>query len=414
MSSRRRKGNKKDGGDEKHRIAIVNSDKCKPRKCALECKTYCPVNRMGKKCIDVGKKSKISYISETLCIGCGICVQKCPFEAIHIINLPSNLNQSTTHRYGPNSFKLHRLPTPRPGQVLGLVGTNGIGKSTALKILGGKMKPNLGDFESLGPDWSEILAYFRGSELQNYLSKIVVDDLTVAMKPQFVDHIPRSVKGLLGKIIEKMDTRGVSDELMDMLELKHVTGRALDVLSGGELQRFAICATAVQDKNVYMFDEPSSYLDVKQRLNAAQVIRSLIEGEDGAKRYVVCVEHDLSVLDYLSDFICVLYGVPGAYGVVTMPFSVREGINVFLAGFIPTENMRFRDMELTFKVAQQLEAETIDLSGDKKVAGIYTYPNMTKTLKPKARRRKKKKKKKKKRIKRMCVFECVCTPLLEN
>ena len=56
MSSRRRKGNKKDGGDEKHRIAIVNSDKCKPRKCALECKTYCPVNRMGKKCIDVGKE----------------------------------------------------------------------------------------------------------------------------------------------------------------------------------------------------------------------------------------------------------------------------------------------------------------------------------------------------------------------
>mgnify|MGYP001463456011 FL=1 len=268
MSSRRRKGNKKDGGDEKHRIAIVNSDKCKPRKCALECKTYCPVNRMGKKCIDVGKKSKISYISETLCIGCGICVQKCPFEAIHIINLPSNLNQSTTHRYGPNSFKLHRLPTPRPGQVLGLVGTNGIGKSTALKILGGKMKPNLGDFESLGPDWSEILAYFRGSELQNYLSKIVVDDLTVAMKPQFVDHIPRTVKGLLGKIVNKMDTRGVSDELMNMLELKHVTGRSLDVLSGGELQRFAICATAIQDKNVYMFDEPSSYLDVKQRLNA--------------------------------------------------------------------------------------------------------------------------------------------------
>ena len=92
-----------------------------------------------------------------------------------------------------------------------------------------------------------------------------------------------------------MDTRGVSDELMDMLELKHVTGRALDVLSGGELQRFAICATAVQDKNVYMFDEPSSYLDVKQRLNAAQVIRSLIEGEDGAKRYVLFVWSTISV-----------------------------------------------------------------------------------------------------------------------
>jgi len=66
--------------------------------------------------------------------------------------------------------------------------------------------------------------------------------------------------------------------------------------------------------------------------------------------YVIVVEHDLSVLDYLSDFICCLYGKPGAYGVVTLPFSVREGINIFLAGFVPTENLRFRDESLTFKV----------------------------------------------------------------
>lgn len=73
--------------------------------------------------------------------------QKCPFDAITIINLPSNLERETTHRYSANSFKLHRLPIPRPGEVLGLVGTNGIGKSTALKILAGKMKPNLGQYE---------------------------------------------------------------------------------------------------------------------------------------------------------------------------------------------------------------------------------------------------------------------------
>lgn len=71
-----------------------------------------------------------------------------------------------------------------------------------------------------------------------------------------------------------------------------------------------------------MFDEPSSYLDVKQRLKAAAAIRNLIRGD----RYIILVEHDLSVLDYLSDFICCLYGIPGSYGVVTMPFSVREGI----------------------------------------------------------------------------------------
>ena len=97
-----------------------------------------------------------------------------------------------------------------------------------------------------------------------------------------------------------------------------------------------------------MFDEPSSYLDVKQRLNAARMIRSLSKHNN----YIICVEHDLSVLDYLSDFVCCLYGNPGAYGVVTMPFSVREGINIFLSGFVPTENMRFRDFELNFKLRE--------------------------------------------------------------
>jgi ATP-binding cassette subfamily E protein 1 len=82
------------------------------------------------------------------------------------INLPTDLSAAIVHRYSANSFKLHRLPTPRPGQVLGLVGTNGIGKSTALKILSGKLKPNLGRFDS-PPDWEEILKYFRGSELQS-------------------------------------------------------------------------------------------------------------------------------------------------------------------------------------------------------------------------------------------------------
>lgn len=114
----------------------------------------------------VTPESRIAFISESLCIGCGICPKRCPFSAITIINLPTNLESQITHRYAANSFKLHRLPMPRPGLVLGLVGTNGIGKSTALKILSGKLKPNLGRYDN-PPDWEDVIKYFRGSELQS-------------------------------------------------------------------------------------------------------------------------------------------------------------------------------------------------------------------------------------------------------
>ncbi|CAN0131742.1 unnamed protein product, partial [Phaeothamnion confervicola] len=198
---------KKDKDEVLIRIAIVNKDRCKPKKCKQECKKSCPVVRMGKLCIEVNPNSKIAFISEELCIGCGICVKKCPFEAIQIINLPKNLESQTTHRYGPNSFKLHRLPMPRPGQILGLVGTNGIGKSTALKVLAGKLKPNLGRYES-PPEWQEILTYFRGSELQNYFTKILEDNLNAIIKPQYVDHIPKAVKGKVLAILQEKSARG--------------------------------------------------------------------------------------------------------------------------------------------------------------------------------------------------------------
>ncbi|RUP46265.1 P-loop containing nucleoside triphosphate hydrolase protein, partial [Jimgerdemannia flammicorona] len=305
--------------DKLTRIAIVNADKCKPKKCRQECKKSCPVVRMGKLCIEVTPDSKIAFISEELCIGCGICPKKCPFGAIHIINLPTNLEKDTTHRYSANSFKLHRLPVPRPGQVLGLVGTNGIGKSTALKILAGKLKPNLGAFDA-PPDWQDILKYFRGSELQNYFTKILEDNLKAIIKPQYVDHIPKAVSGKVDDLLDAKLERNNKTETIAALDLEEVLTREVEQLSGGELQRFAIGVVCVQKADIYMFDEPSSYLDVKQRLNAARTIRSLL----APQVYVIVVEHDLSVLDYLSDFICVLYGMPSVYGVVTLPFSVRE------------------------------------------------------------------------------------------
>ncbi|XP_026497551.1 protein Pixie [Vanessa tameamea] len=355
--------------DKLTRIAIVNADRCKPKRCRQECKKSCPVVRMGKLCIEVTPNDKIATISEELCIGCGICVKKCPFDAITIINIPSNLEKHTTHRYSKNSFKLHRLPIPRPGEVLGLVGQNGIGKSTALKILAGKQKPNLGRYAD-PPDWQEILSHFRGSELQNFFTKILEDDLKALIKPQYVDQIPKAVKGTVGQLLDKKDERKNQPEICRMLDLTHIRNREIAALSGGELQRFACAMVCIQNGDIFMFDEPSSYLDVKQRLNAARTIRSLIDPD----KFIIVVEHDLSVLDYLSDFICCLYGVPGAYGVVTMPFSVREGINIFLDGFVPTENMRFRTESLVFKVAESATEEEI------KRMNHYEYPEMNKSM----------------------------------
>ncbi|EEC72923.1 hypothetical protein OsI_06764 [Oryza sativa Indica Group] len=351
------------------RIAVVTEDRCRPSKCGQQCRKRCPVNATGRQCIEVTPSSRVSLISEELCIGCGICVKVCPFDAIQIINLPSDLDKETTHRYGPNSFKLHRLPVPRPGQVLGLVGTNGIGKSTALKILAGKVKPNLGKFTD-PPNWDEILRNFRGSELQKYFTRLLEDKMKATMKPQYLDHIPKSVKGKVGDLLSKKDERHMKNLLCDTLELNQVLDRDISALSGGELQRFAIAARAMEEADVYMFDEPSCYLDVKQRLKAAQVIRSLLQ----PKNYVIVVEHDLSILDYLSDYICCLYGTPGAYGVVTFPSSVREGINIFLNGFIPTENLRFREEKLTFRVTESTE-EIVE----GQTYQCYQYPTMTKT-----------------------------------
>lgn len=371
-----------ESSDEKLRIAIINPDKCKPKKCKQECKKTCPINKQGKACIEVQPTSIICFISEPMCIGCGMCVKKCPFEAIKIINLPKGLSKEVTHRYGANTFKLHRLPTPRPGEVLGLVGTNGIGKSTALKILAGTLQPNLGNYEA-APAWKEILKFFRGSELQNYFTKLLENNLKALIKVQYVDSIskdPKIGRVIVGKRLAALDKKGILQDLIDALDLHSVLEREVQHLSGGELQRFVIGITCIQHGDIYMFDEPSSYLDVKQRLKAAKMIRSLLAHDN----YVIAVEHDLSILDYLSDFICVLYGQPGAYGVVTMPYSVREGINIFLAGFIPTENMRFRDDELTFKVVESDAEKTAAIAEEQKMQKPkgYRYPPMTKTMGP--------------------------------
>ena len=323
------------------RIAVLDADRCKVKKCAQNCLRFCPMVRSHVEAVRIeGGKA---VISEKLCSGCGICVKKCPFKAISIVNLPDELERDCSHRFGENAFKLFRLPTPSPGTVLGLLGQNGIGKTTTLKVLSGEIKPNLGNFQN-PPEWSEIIEFYRGSTLQDYFKRMSESNLKIAHKPQYVDKIPKAVSGEVAEILEKVDERHILQTLVRELELDKILDRPLDVLSGGELQRTAVAAALSREADVYMFDEPSSYLDVRQRLQVAKAIRSL---KDLGKTIIVA-EHDLAIIDYLSDQICVFYGEPGVYGVVSHVHGVRTGINIYLQGFIPDENMLFRKESIIF------------------------------------------------------------------
>ena len=326
------------------RIAVVDKDRCRPEKCDLVCIKFCPMVRTRREAIRLGKDGK-AYISELLCSGCGICVRKCPYDALRIVNLPDELESDHIHRYGPNQFTLYRLPVPRGEAVIGLLGRNAIGKSTVLNILAGNLIPNLGNHET-PPTKEEIVERFSGLPLHGYLENLYGNGSKVAYKPQYVDQIPKVVKGKVGEVLESRDERGVIDELSDALEIGHLLDRELDILSGGELQRVAIAATISRDAETYLLDEPSSHLDIYQRIRVAQVIRGLLEHG----KNVVVAEHDLAVLDYLSDDIFVLYGEPNVYGIVSNVHGVREGINIYINGYIPDENVRFRDKPIIFHV----------------------------------------------------------------
>jgi ATP-binding cassette subfamily E protein 1 len=154
------------------------------------------------------------------------------------------------------------------------------------------------------------------------------------------------MKGRVSDVLDRIDDKGRIRALVDLLQLDKIKARQMSVLSGGELQRLAIAAAAARDVDVYIFDEPSSHLDVSQRLRAARAIRGLVE--EG--KTVLLAEHDLAMLDYLSDQVCVLYGEPGVYGIVSHVHGVRVGINIYLDGFVPDENMRFRDDPIRFHV----------------------------------------------------------------
>ncbi|WP_409199961.1 ribosome biogenesis/translation initiation ATPase RLI [Methanobrevibacter sp. DSM 116169] len=334
------------------RISILDQDRCQPKKCNYVCIEYCPGVRMEEDTIVIDENSKKPLISEQLCQGCGICTNRCPFNAISIINLPEAIGEPI-HRYGQNQFELFSLPQLSKGTVLGLLGQNGIGKSTIMRILSGELIPNFGNFDEEYDDWSNVIEHYRGSALQNYFKELENGEIKTVHKPQMVDQLPKVVKGNVGDLLSSIDEEDKFDYVCENLDLKNILDRDMENLSGGELQRVAIAASVVRKGDFYFFDEPTSWLDVHQRLNAVKVIRSL--AEEG--KAVLVIEHDLATLDALSDNIHILYGQPGAYGVVSQMKGVRVGINSYINGFLAEENVRIRKQAIEFSIRPPTEEQ---------------------------------------------------------
>ncbi len=330
------------------RIAVIDKEKCKPEVCGHECKKTCPVEKKeADTCVTIGDKSNID---EKTCIGCAICEKRCPFSAIKIINIPEINDESIIHRYGKNGFALYGLPSPRKGSVLGMLGRNGIGKTTAVKILAGSEKINLGKSEATD---EELRDFFQGSELMTYFQEL--EGKNIAYKPQNLSGLSKDIK-----VIELLKQRGSEEQIKEFAEKLNVVAvleNKLNKLSGGELQRVAIIAASLGEADIYFYDEPLAYLDIGERLRVSEFIK-----EVGKENTIIVVEHDLLILDYLTDFLSIFFGEQGAFGVVSTPKTSKEGVNAYLSGFLKDENMRIRDKELKFNFTKNAPNSGLKIS----------------------------------------------------
>lgn len=331
------------------RIAVIRKEKCKPNLCGWACMKVCPVNMTGSDCIfeDIDKKAGID---EILCTGCGICPKTCPFDAITIINLPELLNQDPIHQYGPNGFRIFNLPLVQEGAITGIIGRNGIGKSTVINVLSNTTKANFARFGEKKIDSDEgyfkhLNELFKGTALQNYFNKVKEGEIRVAYKPQQIINIPKIFSGKVIELLTKVNPNQKRiEEVSKQLNIYHILDRDIKVLSGGELQRVAITSCLLKDNaNFFILDEITNYLDIYERLNSSRIIKNATEGKTA-----LVVEHDLVVLDYLVNFINIMYGEQGAYGMLTGVKAAKVGINDYLEGYSREENVRFRDKPITF------------------------------------------------------------------
>lgn len=328
-------------------VAIIDQDEVTDEVRDIAVK-YDPLNRSGHEGFHVTEDGELHIDDAKVMREHKLIEKKIPNDAVRIVPLPAETGR-LVHQYGDNGFRLYELPVPDDGSVVGLLGRNGVGKSTALRLLAGELVPNFGTAGD--HDWEDVITSFRGTTLQTHLERLAVDEIDTAYKDQRVD----AFAGAEGETVRNLvqSESGDPGQVVDDLDVRPLLDRSMADLSGGERQRVAIAATLAEDADLYLFDEPSSFLDVGQRFATARVIRDYVRETDAA---AIVVEHDLATLDLLSDAIHVLYGDPGGFGVVSQRLSVRAGINQFLEGYLREENVQIRRDSIEFPSATERDA----------------------------------------------------------
>ena len=355
------------GKNAKNFIVAIDQEKIEPDLAKETVIKYDPLNRSGKEGgFYLTDEGELHIENEKVMEAHKMAINKYPHDdAIKLIRLDREFGDKI-HQFGENSFRLYGLPEPQEGRVVGILGRNGIGKSTALKILSGQIKPNLGDpDESIG--WDQVMQRYRGTQLQDHFRDLSNDNVDAAFKPQQVDKMPELHEGKVKDFLEEKDERNVLEEISTQLEIDQILDRDMSELSGGELQRVAIAATLVRDASMYVVDEPSSFLDVRQRLNMAEIISNM-----GDEREILVVEHDLATLDLISSTTHVFHGEPQGYGMVSNSFSTRQGINQYLDGYLQTHNLRIRDDSIKFDRTKRSQVEN--------KAEVAKYPKFKKSF----------------------------------
>lgn len=352
------------------KVYLVDYDRCNHNFCGRICIKKCPITLSNAQLKSHEKKKKVPIwfqnstnkirIKAENCLKCGVCVNVCPINAIYVKNIleePEDLE--STHKYPDNNqemgFRLYNLPTLVAGQVSGLCGPNGIGKTTVLEIIAGRLKPNFGKsgIEKSNLSWNSIADNVRETEMRNHFKAIARDERKIAYKHQvlriiFEKYGDETVHEILEKENEVNDK--FFEKISKHLDLDVIQDRTLEQCSGGELQRFAIALVLIKEADIYIIDEPCTFLDVQKRIQLARLLRKRAQGFANQRPCpVLIVEHDLAVLDYASDLIQLFYGEPHKFGIISKPMTTKKGINSYLDGYLKAENIEFREKEYGFR-----------------------------------------------------------------